>query len=131
MLRKILFWLHLTLGVSSGVVIFIMSITGVLLTYEKQLLEWDEARHSVLPSGEQVRLITDQVLNIARNKHPDEHHFYIRWVNEQGRPIPVWAGNQGYLISPYSGDILQTEPSILFKALHIIEDLHRWLALER
>jgi uncharacterized iron-regulated membrane protein len=40
MLRRLLFWLHLAAGVSAGAVILIMSLTGVLLTYEKQILAW-------------------------------------------------------------------------------------------
>lgn len=37
-LRKLLFWLHLSVGVVAGLVILVMSVTGVLLTYEKQML---------------------------------------------------------------------------------------------
>lgn len=130
MFRKILFWSHLAVGISAGIVIFIMSATGVLLTYEAQILEWDEARHTVAPSANEQRLTTDQVLNIARSKHPDDNHFYIRWVNEEGRVIPVWAGSKSYLISPYSGEILQTGQSVIAKSFHWITDLHRWLAFE-
>ena len=39
-LRKLLFWLHLVLGLASGVVIFSLCITGVLLTYELQISDW-------------------------------------------------------------------------------------------
>jgi uncharacterized iron-regulated membrane protein len=42
--RKILFWCHLTAGVVAGLVILMMSATGVLLTYEKQMIEWADAR---------------------------------------------------------------------------------------
>ena len=42
--RTLLFWLHLTAGVLAGAIVLIMSITGVALTYEKQVLEWDDRR---------------------------------------------------------------------------------------
>lgn len=128
MFRKFIFWSHLVVGISVGVVVFIMSATGVLLTYEKQVKEWDEARHISVPVGNQTRLSTDQVLDIVRFKHPQETHFYIRWVNEQGRPIPVWAGGQRYLISAYSGEILQTGESLVIEIFHVVTDLHRWLS---
>jgi uncharacterized iron-regulated membrane protein len=38
--RSVLFWMHLAAGAAAGVVILIMSVTGVALTYEKQMLEW-------------------------------------------------------------------------------------------
>ena len=36
-IRTVFFWLHLTAGLLAGVVVLIMSATGVLLTFEKQL----------------------------------------------------------------------------------------------
>ena len=38
--RKVLFWCHLAVGVTGGVIIFLMSVTGVLLTYERQMSDW-------------------------------------------------------------------------------------------
>ena len=35
-MRKTIFWLHLITGVLAGLVILIMSVTGVLLMYQKQ-----------------------------------------------------------------------------------------------
>lgn len=44
LVRTLLFWLHLATGVTVGVVVLIMSVTGVLLTYEKQITRWADAR---------------------------------------------------------------------------------------
>lgn len=131
MLRKFIFWAHLMVGVSIGIVVFIMSATGVLLTYENQIVEWDESRNSEPLQVNEPQLTTDDVLKIVRQMHPDEHHFYIRWVNEEGRAVPVWAGPQRYLISSYSGQVLQVGESGLVNALHWITDLHRWLAFKK
>src|SRR5690606_14959611 len=40
MFRKALFWIHLACGVVTGLVILMMSITGVVLTYERQMIAW-------------------------------------------------------------------------------------------
>jgi uncharacterized iron-regulated membrane protein len=129
MMRKIFFWSHLVVGISVGIIVFIMSATGALLTYEKQIIEWDDSRHSVLPLEGELRLSTDEVLRLIREKHPDENHIYIHWVNEEGRAIPVWAGSHRYLIAPYSGETLQIGQSPIVESLHFITDLHRWLAM--
>ena len=42
MFRKVLFWLHLSAGVLAGLIILMMSVTGVLLTYERQLQVWED-----------------------------------------------------------------------------------------
>ena len=46
LLRKVIFWCHLTAGAFAGVVILIMSVTGVLLTYERQIQRWADVRCS-------------------------------------------------------------------------------------
>ena len=42
--RTVLFWCHLVAGVFAGVIILTMSVTGVLLTYERQMLLWADTR---------------------------------------------------------------------------------------
>ena len=44
-IRTVFFWLHLAAGLTAGVVVFIMSATGVLLTFEKQLVYYADTRH--------------------------------------------------------------------------------------
>ena len=38
-MRKVFFWLHLISGTVAAIVIFIMSVTGVILAFERQILE--------------------------------------------------------------------------------------------
>jgi uncharacterized iron-regulated membrane protein len=40
MIRRVLFWTHLAAGVLSGAVIAVMSLTGVLLAFERQITMW-------------------------------------------------------------------------------------------
>ncbi|CAA9308199.1 MAG: hypothetical protein AVDCRST_MAG11-1305, partial [uncultured Gemmatimonadaceae bacterium] len=43
-LRLAVFWCHLAAGVFVGLVVLAMSATGVLLTYQRQLTAWADAR---------------------------------------------------------------------------------------
>lgn len=142
MLRKILFWSHLAIGICVAIIVFIMSATGVVLTYEAQIKEWNDARHNVVALQGQQRITTDQVLAIARDKHPELNHIYIHQYNihqdsvhkdkdkGEGRAIPVWVGMNRYLLHPYSGEVIQTGPGWVLEFLHVTTELHRWLALE-
>jgi uncharacterized iron-regulated membrane protein len=50
LLHKIIFWSHLLAGIVAGLVIFIMSFTGVILMYEPQIAEYSERnQRSVTP----------------------------------------------------------------------------------
>jgi uncharacterized iron-regulated membrane protein len=57
LLHKIIFWSHLLAGLIGGLVIFIMSATGVILMYEHQMVEYAErhVREVVPPSGNAPR----------------------------------------------------------------------------
>jgi uncharacterized iron-regulated membrane protein len=48
--RKILFWLHLCTVVAAGIVVLTMSVTGVLLMYEKQMTAWSDRKYRVTPT---------------------------------------------------------------------------------
>jgi hypothetical protein len=66
--RKALFWLHLGAGVVAGIIIFVMSITGVLLTFERQMTDWAD-RHAarVIPPAGASRLpLSDLIAKAAR-----------------------------------------------------------------
>ena len=38
--RKLVFWIHLAIGCLAGAIILIMSATGVLLMYQRQVTNW-------------------------------------------------------------------------------------------
>src|SRR5215471_3832254 len=71
--RKALLWLHLAVGVIAGSVILMMSVTGVLLTYERQIAYWADTRHYQVapPSPEAARLSVEALLAKAREARPD------------------------------------------------------------
>ncbi|NLD37401.1 MAG: PepSY domain-containing protein [Desulfatiglans sp.] len=39
-LQKILFWLYLLTGIVTGIIVMIMPVTGIALTYQKQITNW-------------------------------------------------------------------------------------------
>ncbi len=38
--RKSIFWIHLVSGLVTGTVVLIMSVTGILIAFEEEILEW-------------------------------------------------------------------------------------------
>ena len=38
--RRLVFWLHLLTGITAGTVILVMSATGVVLTFEPQIVDY-------------------------------------------------------------------------------------------
>jgi uncharacterized iron-regulated membrane protein len=66
MFRKTVFWLHLTCGVSAGIVVLMMSVTGVVLTYERQVQVWeDSSYYSAAQSGQEM-MSADELIAASR-----------------------------------------------------------------
>jgi uncharacterized iron-regulated membrane protein len=63
-LRKVIFWCHLAAGVTAGVVVLIMCVTGVLLAYQRQITEWADRRGYAVarPSPDAARLPVEALL---------------------------------------------------------------------
>jgi uncharacterized iron-regulated membrane protein len=129
-LKGWVFWAHLVVGLVAGLFVFGMSFSGVLLTYERQIIELSEMRYSVASSSTVTRISTDEVVKILQQLKPEEPHIYIRWVNREGAAIPAWSGRDSYLLHPYTGEILRHGEGMAADFFHHVTDFHRYLMLE-
>jgi uncharacterized iron-regulated membrane protein len=131
--RSLLFWTHLVCGVAAGVVILLMSVTGVALTYEKQMLEWADARaHSwVPPSDGAMPLPVETLLAAVVAARPGAAPTGVTRRADPAAPVTVTLeGNRALLVHPYTGAVLG-EPSPGLRAFfRATTNWHRWLALE-
>ena len=66
-IRTVFFWIHLTAGLLAGVVVLVMSATGVLLAFEKQLVYYADTRNiSLTPPPSATPLPIDALLARVR-----------------------------------------------------------------
>ena len=70
---RVIFWLHLVTGVVAGLVIFVMSATGVLLAFERQIVAFAErdVRTVQPPVSGAPRLDLDTLVARARAAVPE------------------------------------------------------------
>ncbi len=128
-LRSFLFWCHLTCGVCAGAVILVMSVTGVLLTYQRQMLAWADARglDIVAPVGASP-LPIEKVLARVRAERPGPAPTTVTVSSDPRRPIAVSVGQRTLQVSPYTGAVL-SEGAVGMRAFfRSVTDWHRWLA---
>jgi uncharacterized iron-regulated membrane protein len=130
--HKIIFWSHLLAGCIAGVVIFIMSATGVILMYEHQMVEYAErdVREVVPPRADAQRLSLDEIVAKARAKNPKAPPTGVVLRNEPTASVAVGFGRDGATyVNPYTGIVLG-EGSELHDWFHAVVDWHRWLGTE-
>src|SRR5690606_14352236 len=109
MFRKAIFWTHLVCGVATGIVVFMMSITGVVLMYERQINAWAAEKHYVPEDEQGERLPLEQLLVIQRATQPDASPTTMVITNDPGAPVALRAGRAGGVsLNPYSGAPMET-----------------------
>jgi uncharacterized iron-regulated membrane protein len=135
--RKVVFWCHLIVGVSAGLVILLMSFTGVLLTYERQILHWADTRqHQVAPPAPgAARLPIDSLLDKVRAAQPGSTLTSLTVRAGATEPAAVaLAGNPGgnrtVFVDPYTGIVLGEGSKRVREFFRFVTDWHRWLGMQ-
>lgn len=131
--RKVIFWLHLVAGAVGGIVIFIMCVTGALLSFEKDIAEYAEReqRFVVQPAGAQERLSINEVLAKVSEAKPNAKPSAIALPSS--KPNAAWQvslGREGQVfVNPFTGEITGEGASSWRSFFRTMTDLHRWIAL--
>ncbi|HEX6163934.1 MAG TPA: PepSY-associated TM helix domain-containing protein [Vicinamibacterales bacterium] len=129
--RTVLFWAHLGAGAVAGVVILIMSVTGVALTYEKQMLEWADRRAWTAPSSTGVMPLSPETL-LARvaEARPGTAPIGVTLRADRSAPATVLLdGNQSLLVDPYTGAIIGAPPAAMRAFFRTMTSWHRYVAM--
>ncbi len=129
--RKIIFWVHLVAGLVAGLVIAVMSVTGVAIAFEPQLLEWAErdARRVQVPAPAPARLSVDDLLARVRAARPDAQPSGVTVYPEPGAAVLVNLGRERLVyVNPYTGEVRDGGAQGGRDFFHVMEELHRWLA---
>lgn len=128
-LRPILFWLHLSCGVVAGAVILVMSVTGVLLTYQRQITAWADTRAFRIERTSQ-RLPADAWVARIVEARPDLSPTALVVRSDPSAPasLTIGAGRQLF-VDPYSGAILGEGNGQRVRAFFRgVTEWHRYLA---
>lgn len=131
-LRKIIFWCHLATGLGAGLIVLIMSVTGVLLTYEKQIILWADTRgyNVAQPAAGAPRLPIETLISKARAGREAAPATYTLRA-EPTAPVEVGFGRAGTVfLNPYTGDVLGEGSKATRAFFQKVTDWHRWLGAQ-
>jgi uncharacterized iron-regulated membrane protein len=129
-LRKVVFWLHLSAGVTAGSVIFVMSVTGVLLAFERQIVAFAErdVRTVQPPASGASRLNLEALMTKARAAAPEGTASGVTISADPAVATMVSFGReQAVFVDPFTGTVLGTGATTLRGVFHAVTDWHRWL----
>jgi uncharacterized iron-regulated membrane protein len=128
LIRKTLFWGHLVMGVAAAVVVAIMAITGTLLTYERQMIEWADAKLRFVDAAE-APMAPEALVEAIRSQSgasPDSLVFR----SEPNATVEATLGRKVVFVDPSSGKVLGEGSTSIRRFFRAVTDWHRWLAME-
>jgi uncharacterized iron-regulated membrane protein len=130
--RTLIFWLHLAAGLIAGSIVLIMSVTGMLLMYEQQIVEWAERDlRSVQPAPGAVRLTVERLLGEVMAAQPGASPSSLTLQADPAAAALVSLGREQTLyVDPYTGRVIGEGSRKVRAAFHGITDWHRWLGTE-
>jgi uncharacterized iron-regulated membrane protein len=132
--RTLLFWTHLVAGVSAAGVILIMSVTGVALTYQRQLQYWADTRdYRDVPQAGVNRLPLDELVAQAERTLSTDapvHITSVTYRSDASLPVALAVGNTTYFANPYTGAVYGEGTGQRMRAFFSsMVGWHRWLAM--
>lgn len=133
MIRKTIFWIHLSSGVVAGIVILIMSVTGVLLTFQSQIVDYANRDYATVhpPEPGAARMDLDAVLAAVRSAEPDGEPTSVTIRPDPSEAYVVRFGRaRTVFVDPYNGDVRGEGNIAVRDFLREIMYWHRWFAAE-
>lgn len=127
--RQLVFWLHLIAGAVAGVVILIMSATGVVLAFEKEIIAWAErdVRYVTVPANTPRRDL-DELLKRLRVERPGGSPGIIALDADPNVAVFVGYGRtNAFYLDPYSGAVRDQGATGVRAFMQTMIEWHRFL----
>lgn len=133
MFKKTLFQLHWFFGITAGLILSLMGITGAIYSYEQPILKWINQDSYVVQAETQAKLTPAEIYQHFQKVHPE---FKINSITVS--PSPTTSSNiniekegerRGFtmMINPYNAELL---PDIKGRDFFMfIQQLHRNLTV--
>lgn len=133
MFKKSLFQIHWFLGITAGLILSLMGITGAIFSYDQQILQWMNADSYVVKAQPQAKMTPADLYQYFQQHRPD---LKINSITVAASPtessminIEKKGERRGYnqMVNPYTAELL---PEIKGRAFfQFIQQLHRNLTV--
>lgn len=129
--RNVIFWIHLSCGIATGLVVLMMSATGVLLTFERQITAWFDELDYTIPASPAQRFPVTGLLANTRDYVPDINPASLTVSSDPTIPVIIRLNRDHSLyLNPYTGEVLGEGAQGIRDFFHAVTGWHRWFNAE-
>ncbi|UOQ73841.1 PepSY-associated TM helix domain-containing protein [Hymenobacter cellulosilyticus] len=131
--KKVVGKLHLWLGLSSGLVVFIVSLTGAIFTFQDEIRDATQDWRKVeVPAQPTEFLLPSRLQAITKTNHPELKPAFFMYMGPDRSTVLYTTDKQGEYfataLNPYTGQEL-AHLDLHRDFFSIIQDLHMYLLL--
>lgn len=133
-LRKVIFWIHLLVGLIAGAVIAVMSVTGIGIAFEEEILAWHDREVSSVttpPAGGMETLSIENLRQKVHETYPGEEISSLTMHRDREKAWEFHGRHEGPVyVDPYTGATRSSLSHDAQEVIHKLEEWHRWLGAE-
>lgn len=129
MFKKILFQIHWFLGITAGLILSIMGVTGAIYSYDQQILKWVNSDSYVVQAENTLKLTPAQLYQHFNTTQPEIKINSITIAKDPTSSSVVNIEKEGerrgynMMVNPYSAQVLPDVKGR--KLLLLIQQIHR------
>jgi sulfite reductase (NADPH) flavoprotein alpha-component len=134
--KKIWFKIHWILGITAGIILLVVGISGATLSFEKEIIKFINKDTFVVSVPSEAKLSTKELLEKFQTNFPKAKINSISFSSDATASTTINIAGEGkdarrgitYYVNPYTAEVLPQIKGKDFFAFML--QLHRWLALE-
>ncbi len=133
MIKKIFFQIHWFLGITAGLILSIIGVTGAIYSYDQQILKWINQESYTVQVESNTKLTPEQIYLHFKEKQPEMQINSINIAQAADASSSINIVKEGarrgktVLINPYNAQILPEIKGQEF--FQLIQRIHRYLTL--
>lgn len=133
MIKKIFFQIHWFLGITAGLILSIIGVTGAIYSYDQQILKWINQESYTVQVESNNKLTPEQIYLHFQQKQPEMQINSINIAQAADASSSINIVKEGarrgktVLINPYTAEVLPEIKGQEF--FQLIQRIHRYLTL--
>jgi uncharacterized iron-regulated membrane protein len=133
LLKKTIGWLHLWLGLTSGLIVFVVALTGTLFVFCDETIDFLAGEAQYVQETPKDKLSTEELLASFRKQYPKRKIFYYEAYHSPKRSFKIASGDEKLMnftytwLNPYTGQTLGASGAYWF--FYLVAHIHSELLL--